>query len=294
LAVPGLRHFFALRIPPLDVELTAVGITALAVALLETGRWAATEWGRSAGAAGLGRALSRQLDFLLRRLRPEEALGLSLTASLAVIALAGWALGAVTQDVLSSESLNAVDRPVLRFFVGHREAWLTTTAKVISSLGSPAVLIPLVVVVGLAWRGRAQSWRALALLAGAYGGAEGLFQAIKVLVNRPRPPAAMAVGHFSGSAFPSGHATLAVAVWGMLAALAAATTPRWAHKAAAWTAAVFVAGLVGVTRMYLGAHWLTDVVGGWALGALWLFALLTTVRTLTALRAARPPVETGG
>jgi undecaprenyl-diphosphatase len=198
------------------------------------------------------------------------------------------------QDVLSSESLNAVDRPVLRFLVRHREAWLTTTAKVLSSLGSSAVLLTLVLVIGLAWRWRAHSWRPLALLTGAYGGAEGLFRLIKLLVNRPRPPAALAVGHFSGSAFPSGHATLAVAVWGMLAALAAATTPRWAHKVAAWTAAVLVAGLVGLTRMYLGAHWLTDVVGGWALGALWLFALLTTVRTLTALRAARPPVETGG
>jgi undecaprenyl-diphosphatase len=74
----------------------------------------------------------------------------------------------------------------------------------------------------------------------------------------------------------------------MLAALAAATTPRWAHKAAAWTAAVLVAGLVGLTRMYLGAHWLTDVVGGWALGSFWLFALLTAVRTRAALRAAGP------
>ena len=285
LAIPGLRRFFALSLPPLDVEATAVGITAFGVAVLETGRWAATEWGRSGGTAGLGRALRRQLDFLARRLQPNETLGLSLTASLALIALAGWALGAVTQDVLSSESLNAVDRPVLRFFVRHREAWLTTTNKLVTSLGSPAVLIPLVVVMGLAWRWRAQTWRALGLLAGAYGGAEGLFELIKVLVGRPRPPVAMAVAHFSGSAFPSGHAALSAAVWGSLAALAAAATPRWARKVAAWTTAVLIAGLVGETRLYLGAHWLTDVVGGWALGAFWLFALLTTTRTFAAMRA---------
>jgi undecaprenyl-diphosphatase len=73
----------------------------------------------------------------------------------------------------------------------------------------------------------------------------------------------------------------------MLAALFAATATRWSTKRAAWSAAVLVTALVGVSRLYLGAHWLTDVLGGWALGALWLAALLTTVRTVAARRAER-------
>jgi undecaprenyl-diphosphatase len=56
-------------------------------------------------------------------------------------------------------------------------------------------------------------------------------------------------------------------------------TPR-----AAWALAVVVAGLVGVSRLYLGAHWLTDVLAGFALGAAWLFALLAATRTVRALR----------
>jgi membrane-associated phospholipid phosphatase len=76
-----------------------------------------------------------------------------------------------------------------------------------------------------------------------------------------------------------------VAVYGMLAALAAAATTSWARKVAAWALAVVITGVVAVSRLYLGAHWLTDVLGGLALGAAWLFALLTSVRTIDHLRA---------
>ncbi|MDQ6615735.1 MAG: bifunctional DedA family/phosphatase PAP2 family protein [Actinomycetota bacterium] len=227
----------------------------------------------------------RQLDYLARRLHPEGALGLELTASLALIALAGWALGAVTQDVLAAESLNAVDRPVLGFFVQHRETWLTSVNTVVTALGSSGVVIPLVVIVGLAWWARRRSWQPAAMLGGAYLGAEALFRLVKILVGRPRPPLAQAVGHFSASAFPSGHTTLSVAVYGMLAALLAADTATWARTVMLWAAAVFLAVLVGATRLYLGSDWFTDVIGGLALGSLWLFSLLAATRTAAALRA---------
>jgi undecaprenyl-diphosphatase len=235
----------------------------------------------------------RQIDFLSRRLHPEGALGLELTASLLLIGLAGWALGVVTHNVLAAKTLDAVDRPVLLFFVRHRESWLTSINKGVTTLGSSGVLIAVVALVGLAWWLRRRSWRPAAMLGGAYLGAEGLFRLIAVLVGRPRPPLALAVGHFSGSAFPSGHATLGAAVFGMLAALVAAATVTWARKVAAWAAAVLLAVLVGATRLYLGAHWLTDVLAGWALGALWLSALLTLARTVPALRGANRGANRG-
>ena len=71
----------------------------------------------------------------------------------------------------------------------------------------------------------------------------------------------------------------------MLAALAAAITTSWTRKVGAWALAIVIVGLVAVSRLYLGSHWLTDVLGGLALGTAWLFALLTSVRTIDHLRA---------
>jgi membrane-associated phospholipid phosphatase len=241
----------------------------------------------------LGHLADRALTFLARRLQPGGALGLSLIASVMGLVAAGWAFGALLQDVVGHDGLAVVDGPVQRFFVAHREAWLTLLMRGITNLGNSAVLIGIVLTVGLAWRwkGTTRTWRPLGLLAGAYAGAWVLSNTVKALSHRPRPPAALAIGHWTGFAFPSGHATHAAAVYGMLAALLAASTPWWSRKVALWTAAVLVVGLVGLSRLYLGAHWLTDVLGGIALGAGWLFGLLTVTRTIDGLR---PGCSAGG
>jgi len=239
----------------------------------------------------------RQLAFLARRLRPGGALGLSLTATAAGLIAAGWAFGAVLQDVLAGDEGALLDRPVQRFFVAHREAWVTPLMRGLTDLGNAAVLAGLLLAVGLLWWWRRRTWRPLWLLAGAYVGAWALSETVKDLTRRARPPAAQAIGHWTGYAFPSGHTTKATAVYGMLAALLAAATPRWGHKVTCWTAAALLAGLVGLSRLYLGAHWLTDVLGALALGAAWLFVLLTATRTVQALhsRTADPhPPPRGG
>jgi undecaprenyl-diphosphatase len=230
----------------------------------------------------------RQLAFLARRLRPGGVLGLSLTASVVALVGAGWAFGAVLQDVIAGDEGALLDGPVQRFFVAEREAWLTPLMRAITDLGNAAVLAGLIMLVELGWWTRTRSWRPLWLLASAYLGAWALSDTVKVLTHRARPPAAQAIGDWTGYAFPSGHATKAAAVYGMLAALLAATTSSWGRKVALWTAAVLVAGLVGLSRLYLGAHWLTDVLGGWALGGAWLFVVLTAARTVDALRGGSP------
>lgn len=111
---------------------------------------------------------------------------------------------------------------------------------------------------------------------------------IKLLTDRARPPAALATEHFGGLAFPSGHATQATAVFGMLAVVFASVASTWRTKVIVWAAAVLMALVVGVSRLYLGAHWLTDVLGGWALGATWLAVVLGAARAVTALRSPRP------
>jgi undecaprenyl-diphosphatase len=230
----------------------------------------------------------RQLEFVARRLRPEGALGLSLTVSFLVVGVAGWAFGAVLQDVIAGESLASIDQPVLRFFVAHREPWATSAARAVTWLGSSAVLIPLLLAVGLGWWWRSGRRQPLGLLAGGYAGGWLLSTAVKDLVGRARPPHAVALTHVSGVAFPSGHATDATVAWLLLASLAAATTRRWPVKVAYWAGAVALCIVVGFTRLYLGVHWLTDVTGGFALGAAWVTILLSTTRAVPFLR--RQPV----
>jgi membrane protein DedA with SNARE-associated domain/membrane-associated phospholipid phosphatase len=236
----------------------------------------------------------RQLAFLAARLRPGGALGLSLTVTVLALVGAGWAFGAVLQDVLAGDEGALLDGPAHRFFLAHREAWLTPLLRGASNLGNAAVLLGLLLLAGLAWWARTRSWRPLWLLAGAYLGAWVLSETVEDLTRRARPPAVDAIGHWTGYAFPSGHTTKATATYGMLAALLAAASPHWGRKVALWTTALLIAGLVGLAQLYLGAHWLTDVLGALTLGAVWLFLLLTAARTMRALQTAQAPAAPAG
>jgi membrane-associated phospholipid phosphatase len=193
-----------------------------------------------------------------------RASALRLALCLLVLAGAGWTIGELLDGVA-----DPVDQAVQAFFVGHRGAWGTVLMRAVTDLGSSAMLIAVAVGAGLLWHRRTGTWRPLSLLVGAYVGAWVLQRTIKLLTQVPRPPATDAVGVFSGYAFPSGHATDAAAVYGMLAVLLAAAFPRRSAKAALWTVAVVVVGLVGLSRIYLGGHWLIDVLAGLAVGAAW-------------------------
>jgi undecaprenyl-diphosphatase len=69
--------------------------------------------------------------------------------------------------------------------------------------------------------------------------------------------------------FPSGHSMLSAAIYLTLAMVATAVIPRWRVRAYVITSSLVLVGLIGVSRMYLGVHYLTDVVSGWALGLTW-------------------------
>jgi membrane-associated phospholipid phosphatase len=201
---------------------------------------------------------------------PVAALAASLLGLILVGALAGGLLRQAGPTGL-------VDQPAASFLVAHRQGWLTGVMRLVTDLGAAGVLVPLVLAAGLAWRWRRGSWRPLALLAGAAAGAWVVQVAVKQLVERPRPPAGLALSHATGFAFPSGHATDAAAVYGMLAVLLA-RSGRPAARVAAWAGAAALVALVGLSRLYLGVHWLSDVVAGAALGIAWLLAIFIAGR----------------
>ena len=153
--------------------------------------------------------------------------------------------------------------------------WVLSGASVISALADRGVsVVATLVLVGAVW------WRTrrpeLPLLAAAsLGGSAALMFAGKLLVDRPRPEDAALTATFS--AFPSGHATRAM-VFGLLLTWLLARWRRSGWRYAAAGVVMVLAVGVGLSRVVLGVHWPTDVVGGWLLGAAWFAAVILILR----------------
>jgi membrane-associated phospholipid phosphatase len=218
-----------------------------------------------------------------RRLAPRTPRRFWLTFTASAGALAALAFGVITQDVAGHDGMAVHDPRVTGWMVAHRAEWLTSILRVITWLGSTAVIIPLGVIVGGFFVLRRRRWQPLALLAAAVAGAVGLYDIVKPLIGRPRPTSAIWIGHFSGAAFPSGHAAQSVALYAMLAIVLGAGRSASA-KTMLWSVAALVALVVGGSRIYLGAHWLTDVLGGYALGACWVAAVVIVMLAISSRR----------
>ena len=203
------------------------------------------------------------------RLDPRSPAGFPLTITVAVGAMSAWAFGALTQDIVAHEESIRLDPQVERWVLAHRAGALTAVMKTATWLGSTLVLVPVIAVVGGWFLWRRRDWRPGAKLAAVLAAVVLAYDIAKPAVGRPRPPVSDRIGGFvfSGWAFPSGHAAQAMAVWGLLALLLVAGRPLLQRVAGVVVAALIVAA-VGASRVYLGAHWFTDVLGGFALGGL--------------------------
>lgn len=173
--------------------------------------------------------------------------------------------------------------------------WLAVSAEEVTSLGGVTVLaLVTLVVCGFLLLAR-RYWTLLLVLVATVGGA-GLNTLLKQLFSRPRPSVVPHLTEVMTQSFPSGHAMLSATVYLTLGGLLAQLAERRRLKAYILGVALLLPFMVGLTRVYLGVHYPTDVVGGWVAGLAW--ALLTVVlaralrRRSPALRAeARKPVE---
>jgi undecaprenyl-diphosphatase len=157
--------------------------------------------------------------------------------------------------------------------------WLQEAARDVTSLGSIVVVtIMTLAVVGylLLSRGRAEAlWMSVAVFGGM-----ALNDALKLAFARPRPDSVFHAARVFTASFPSGHASLSAIAYLTIGALLARSQPSVKISAYVMALAAFLTVLIGMSRVYLGVHYPTDVLGGWCVGAAWAFAWWATAAWL--------------
>ncbi len=203
----------------------------------------------------------RTAAWLAARLDPTRPTGLALSVAVAVAVAATWTFVGVSQDVVVQEETALWDPHVHAWVLAHRTGFWDVFFTVVTWLGASAVTLPVLVVGGGLLGRRRRSWAPVVDIVVVYGSAVLLHAVVGQLVDRRRPPAADWLVPSFGWSYPSGYVIQAVAAWGILALLVAAEGPRRAGLRAGSAATVIVL-LVATSRVYLGVHWLTDVLGG--------------------------------
>jgi membrane protein DedA with SNARE-associated domain/membrane-associated phospholipid phosphatase len=210
----------------------------------------------------LARRLRPQLAFVWRRLTP-GGLGLELTTLLAALSVGLFVLIAYWSVISGDPGPTAGDRTALDLSHDLQASWLEHAAKALTELGSGWVTFPIagLAAVVLAVRRR---WMEFWALLGGVTLIILLGHGIKVWTDRPRPPDPLASA--SGSSFPSGHAANSTLYVWLAVTLALRLVPGIGRRSLVIGAGIVLAVLVGLTRVYLRVHWLSDVTAGWALG----------------------------
>ena len=238
-------------------------------------------WGfvvRALPHADPARAASQQLSaeiakrrdlrrFLRARLEPETATGLALTFALIGVLIAGVAFGVLVAMIRSNSGVVNVDIAVTRWAAAHATHTSLSVFGWLTQLGSTiGTIVIAVATVAYAMRARGR-WSTALFVILVVGGESLLANLIKITVGRVRPD--VAPFHvLSGASFPSGHATAAAATLAVVALVfGRGASPR--TRAILAGAAAGIAVAVACTRVFLGAHWMSDVIGGLILGWVW-------------------------
>ncbi|MFF0612988.1 phosphatase PAP2 family protein [Nocardia tengchongensis] len=216
------------------------------------------------------------------------AVVIAVAGSAAVCALAVL-FAAILDNVLDGDGVTVWDRPVSSWLAAHREPGVTSVMRALTDAGNPPVLAAVMAAVAIGTATRTRTLWPIALGAAAYGGFLLMVVTVKLAVGRPRPPLPEHVVAIDGSSFPSGHAA-GIAVVALVSAWMVTVENEWPWwiGVTAWATAVPLVAAVGFSRVYLGVHYPSDIVAGWALGGAWGGVLIVAGTTVTPLWRGSP------
>ncbi len=230
----------------------------------------------------------RLWTFVAGRFARGEYLGLHLTIGFVVSVLALWLFGGVTEDVVHHDPLTAVDLELATWFRAHATPITDRIGMIFSMIGSPVsmAVLGLAVAVVLGYK---RLWVTLGAWIAAFVGGAGLNWTLKRVIHRARPIGAENFLYGTSFSFPSGHAMGSLIGFGMLAYLLVELwPPARRHRTAVIATACILVLLIGLSRLSLGVHFLSDVIAGYAAGAVWLAVCVTGVEIALRQRGLSP------
>jgi membrane-associated phospholipid phosphatase len=235
-----------------------------------------------------GRGLVRMGGAMAAHVSAHAVLYITAAIGLAVVVGLTAAGAAIYDAVAEHDGISGLDQPALNQAIALRTATNTQVLTWFTHLGGPVgmTIIASLITIAMVWRWRSRTPLILMLIAVA--GSLAMTTVGKAVVGRARPPLMEAVPPYEYAfSFPSGHALNSTVIAGMVAyLLARRLRTQWARVIAVIVAVAWALAM-GLSRVFLGHHWLTDVVFGWLLGAAWLALLITSHRLFLTIRRAR-------
>ena len=281
----SLGYVFGNNLPYLESLLRRLGAGVfIAVCTIALAIWVSRQMGgheaevrvwltRTQQALGLRRFQT----WLVNQYRSNQIVVVNLSIGLFLAIFSGWVFGALAEDILSHDSLTLYDAGISRWLLSLATEDGTQFFYLITLLGS-SWFIAIASLLMSAWLASRKQWFQIGALSLSVGGGVLLNILLKNFFLRPRPDFPNAFYHESGYSFPSGHAMLSVLFYGMTAYLIASQSLSWKMQIRLWITAITLSLLIGFSRIFLGVHFLTDVLGGWAAGTVWLVVCMGTYK----------------
>jgi membrane-associated phospholipid phosphatase len=239
-----------------------------------------------------GRFLADIIERVAARLGPHAALILTLACGVLIAVIMTAAFAQVYDAVTEADGVAGLDHPLLAVAKGLRSPDLNIAVTAYTNLGG-AIGMPilgLIATATLAWRRR--SWTPVILIPGAAAGSLLMTIAGKPLFGRARPALVDAIAPYEHSAsFPSGHALNSIVIAGIVAYLILLRQQTRRGRVLTIAVAALFALTMGLSRVYLGHHWFTDVLSAWSLGAAWLALVITAHRLYLTTRKRRTSIS---
>ena len=222
------------------------------------------------------------------KLEPGQRYSLRQTLLVLAVSLVGVPFGLLLEQVTRHGPLTTADTSLANWL--HRQVRgnhpLTVAMKTLSFLGKPIFLVPLVALVAL-WCLRNGARKLAVFLAVTCIGGAFVDTVVKILVSRPRPSFDDPIATAMGKSFPSGHAMSSTICYGAVVLVVLPVLAPRLRPVLIGTATLLVAA-IGVSRLALGVHFLSDVLGGFVLGAAWLIGSVAVFETWRVERGRRP------